>query len=1318
MSEFSLTKQDALSKSGGKLDAALRGGFDVSLASNDGVGAAVRAGKVAVELLLYAGADEWSARAALEAAGMSGLAISGRAASGWIDAGAVDALEAVEALQFARPAYYVTNAGSFGGEGSLAINADAGRTTENVDGTGVGVGVLSDSFNALNGAAADQASGDLPTVNVLQDSGGTDEGRAMAQIVHDVAPGADILFHTANGGQAAFAQGIRDLATAGADVIVDDIVYLAEPFFQDGLIVRAIDDVAAQGVAYFTSAGNSARNSYESVARSSGQDLVLQGNNGPINFGDMHDFDPDAGVDVRQQVTVSQGQTLILSFQWDQPFGSLSQTNSSASDYDIFLFGSGGALEASNVVAASTNNNVNGDPVEIFQFTNNTASTQFDIVITRFSGPVAGQLKYINVRGGNIVEFDTNSDTTFGHAQAEGGLGIGAAFYGFTPNFGQSPPLLESFSSAGPATILFDDDGQRLVTPEERRTVDVVGPDGTNNTFFGNDIGFDADSAPNFFGTSAAAPHVAAVAALLLEKNPNLTLTEIYDALRNTAIDMGAAGLDDDSGFGLVDAAAALASIAGNVSNVPTPGDDVLTGDAQANVIDGLAGDDQISGLQGDDTLLGGIGDDILDGGEDDDRLFADAGADTLIGGPGADVLNGGAGADAMTGGEGDDRYIVDDAGDTTTENPGEGEDIVISTLTHTLAANIEILNLAGSGDIDGTGNGLDNVIRGNGGANVLSGGEGDDRLFAGGGADTLTGGLGADVLNGGGGADVMTGGEGDDRYIVDDVGDTTTENAGEGDDTVIATLTHTLAANIETLNLAGVGDIDGTGNGLDNVIRGNSGANTLSGGDGADRLFADAGADILIGGAGADVLNGGAGADAMTGGDGNDRYIVDDVGDTTTENPGEGEDTVIATLTHTLAANIEILSLAGSGDIDGTGNALDNIIRGNGGANTLSGGDGDDRLFAGAGVDTLIGGSGADILNGGGGADVMTGGDGDDRYIVDDVGDTTTENAGEGDDAVVATVSHTLAANVETLFLSGSGDIDGTGNELGNLIHGNGGANTLSGGDGDDRLFADAGADTLIGGLGSDVLNGGGGADAMTGGDGDDRYIVDDAGDKTTENAGEGDDTVISTLTHALSANIETLVLAGASDIDGTGNALANLVLGNGGANTLSGGDSADTLQGLSGDDVLLGEDGDDRLVGEAGADDLAGGEGADVLIGGDGADVFDGGAGQDQQFGGADGDRFVFNAVAETAQGAGDEIMDFETGLDQIDLSGIDAVAGGADDAFTVAVALSGTAGQLALTSLGGAQTRLEFDVDGDGVADGEILVTGPIVAADLVL
>lgn len=309
-------------------------------------------------------------------------------------------------------------------------------------------------------------------------------------------------------------------------------------------------------------------------------------------------------------------------------------------------------------------------------------------------------------------------------------------------------------------------------------------------------------------------------------------------------------------------------------------------------------------------------------------------GNDNLTGSPAADTLDGGAGADTMAGLAGNDVYMVDDPGDVVVEAAGAGTDRINATLSFSLPANVEDLWLVGVASTSGTGNGLDNVMWGNGAANVLTGLAGND------------------VLDGGAGADTLVGGSGDDTYWVDDAGDNVVELAGEGNDTVKSTLaSYTLGAQVENLVLLpGAGNLQGTGNALDNVLTGNEGNN------------------VLVGAAGNDTLDGGAGADAMSGGAGNDSYRVDDASDVVSEQSGEGSDTVTSTLAnYTLPANVEDLNLGSSysdtSALNGTGNALDNTLRGNSGANVLVGGGGNDMLVGGSGNDTLTGGTGNDVF-------------------------------------------------------------------------------------------------------------------------------------------------------------------------------------------------------------------------------------------------------------------------------------------------------------------------------------------------------------------
>ncbi|WP_370576934.1 beta strand repeat-containing protein [Paracoccus sp. PAR01] len=518
--------------------------------------------------------------------------------------------------------------------------------------------------------------------------------------------------------------------------------------------------------------------------------------------------------------------------------------------------------------------------------------------------------------------------------------------------------------------------------------------------------------------------------------------------------------------------------------------------------------------------------------------------------------------------------------------------------------------------------------------------------------ADLLNGTPEGDTLNGGAGADTLRGGIGNDIYVVDNAGDLVVELAGQGTDTVRATVTHTLAANVENLELQGTAAIGGTGNALANRITGNAGANALNGA---------AGNDTLIGGAGNDTLNGGLGADVMQGGAGNDVYIIDNAGDRVTEFAGAGNDTVrTSTLSQVLGANVENLELQGSAALSGTGNALANRITGNSGANALNGA---------AGNDTLIGGAGNDTLNGGLGADAMQGGVGNDLYLVDNLGDRITEAANAGTDTVRATVSHVLSASIENLELQG-GALNGTGNASANRITGTAGANALNGA---------AGNDTLIGGAGNDSLNGGTGIDQMSGGVGNDTYYVDHASDRVIELSGQGVDTVRSTISHTLGANVENLILTGTAAVNATGNAVANALTGNSGANV---------LMGYAGNDVLNGGAGDDKLFGGVGNDRLIGGAGADILRGGEGSDVF------------------VFTSLRDstTSLAGRDSIWDFTKGADRIDLSQIDAnteTAGDQAFSFIGNAAFSGEAGELRFVNVNG-QSLVHADVNGDGRTD----------------
>ncbi|MBK9595394.1 MAG: hypothetical protein IPO57_08575 [Rhodocyclales bacterium] len=531
--------------------------------------------------------------------------------------------------------------------------------------------------------------------------------------------------------------------------------------------------------------------------------------------------------------------------------------------------------------------------------------------------------------------------------------------------------------------------------------------------------------------------------------------------------------------------------------------------------------------------------------------------------------------------------------------------------------------------------------------ADAITGGDGNDQLYGLDGGDVLGGGTGDDYLEGGAGDDVFLFNRGDGFDLIYDLGLETDEDTlrfGEGiapGDVVVSRDEWSLYLNVRGTQDVAVLDgwyfdpagriervefADGTvwdGSSLE----GRAYDSHIAGTADNDRLNGSAGRDLIEGFEGDDVLNGRAGADAMIGGAGNDTYYVDEAGDAVTELADEGTDRVISAISYTLGDHLENLTLSGTAAIDGTGNALDNVIVGNAASNRLDGQAGDDRLTGGASDDVLLGGEGNDVLNGSGGADAMAGGAGNDIYYVDDAGDAVTEQADEGTDRVISHISYTLGDNLENLTLSGSEAISGTGNALDNRIVGNDASNTLDGQAGDDRLTGGAADDILLGGEGNDVLNGSGGADAMAGGAGNDIYYVDDAGDAVGELAADGTDRVMASITYLLADNVENLTLTGTDNIAGAGNALDNTLTGNAGINLLAGGEGIDRLNGGAELDFLEGGAGNDVLADTVGAGYFNGGSGNDSLRGDGAADFYLGGAGNDSINPGTGADVIAFN-------------------------------------------------------------------------------------------
>jgi Ca2+-binding RTX toxin-like protein len=657
--------------------------------------------------------------------------------------------------------------------------------------------------------------------------------------------------------------------------------------------------------------------------------------------------------------------------------------------------------------------------------------------------------------------------------------------------------------------------------------------------------------------------------------------------------------------------------------------------------------------------ISGNSGNDIVQTGDGDDFVFGNGGDDTVGLGKGANTADGG---------DGNDYLSIDLSGQavgSTIDLTKTGQQDVggtnsiknFETFTGTVTGSnfndtlIEANNSGGATFNTGAGDDLVKVVSSNNVDSHVDGGTGNDTLVI------------------------------DDRGITDNsrmfVQDALTPETGDtGYSGRFRTDSHgdVYYADIENFNLYGAGgnDILTTGSGTDivygdggddtistgdgnDLVEGGTGTNSLDGGTGNDTVtYFDAAsgvtvdltqqgaaqntgvstdtlngfenvtgsafADTLTGDANANVLNGGVGADTMSGGAGDDTYYVDNTGDTVNEGTGAGTDTVISSVTYTLGANVEKLVLSGSGNINGTGNSLANTITGN---------------------------SGNNVLSGGAGADIMTGGAGNDTYIVDNTGDVVNETVNGGNDTIHSSVSYSLSGRyVETLTLTGASDINATGNGQANTLNGNSGNN---------------------------ILDGAAGADVMAGGAGDDTYYVDNVGDTVNEGTGAGTDTVISSITYTLGANVEKLVLSGTASINGTGNALANSITGNSGNNVLNGGAGADIMTGGAGNDTYIVDStgdvvnesstgGNDTILssvsyslhglyvetltltgasninatGNGQANTLNGNSGNNILDGAAGADVMAGGNGDDTYYVDNVGD----NVVESSATGGNDTI------------------------------------------------------------------------------
>lgn len=477
----------------------------------------------------------------------------------------IEVLAALPGVRYVKRASEArTNVGSVRSAGDVAHRASEARTSFSVDGTGVKIGVLSDSVDFL---ANSQAKGELGAVTVLDNTSGSGEGTAMLEIIHDLAPGAALYFATAFNSEADFAQNILNLRAAGCDIIVDDVLYYDEPVFQDGMVAQAVNTVTTNGALYFSSASNSG-NKTDGTSGTWEGDFVDGGaaSTKTTYGGRLHTFGSTT-----YNTVASGGSSRRVDLFWSDPWGA------STNDYDLYVLNSAGTslLRYSAGPQTGTEN-----PYESVSSLN----VGERIVIVKYSGAA----RFLHLETGRAVLTTSTAGSTRGHSAASNAFSVAAvSAYGKTSAFtGGSANPVETFSSDGTRRVFYNADGT-VITPGNlsstggavRQKPDIAAADGvmtsvTNGGYF----------AP-FYGTSAAAPHAAAIAALLRSYNKQLTPAEIRTALTSTALDIMAAGVDRDSGAGIVMALPALQAVsAANLGMVSATWSDGAGGNGNGQI--------------------------------------------------------------------------------------------------------------------------------------------------------------------------------------------------------------------------------------------------------------------------------------------------------------------------------------------------------------------------------------------------------------------------------------------------------------------------------------------------------------------------------------------------------------------------------------------------------------------------------------------------------------------------------------------------------------------------------------------------------------
>lgn len=511
-------------------------------------------------------------RTLLESNGSSVIATSESLAAvqAYVPLSELRTLAASESIATINPLYRGSSSsvGTANSQADATLLADQVRNIYGLDGRGIKIGIISDTVNLVGGGIAQSiATGDLPSdgVQIIQEGDPTgtfvtDEGRAMAELIHDIAPGAQLAFATGLNGLLDFAENVRALKNAGCTIIVDDIGYSTESYFQPSVLDQAISEFTKSGGVYLSSAGNSSDGGYQDSIR-----FVKASSSSYL------DFDPGAAIDTRMRIDFRDTGAVL---QWDNPYNGVA--GNATADLDVYLYDPNYSKRL--LYSFTTNNLKNGVPMELLSFRAGT----YDMEI-RLNGSTPGQplpkLFKLITRGTSTAsgiastEYSAqNRGTVVGHNGGIDTISVGAVPYFNVPPFGSAGTVNnEVFSSFGTVTQVFDADGNRFSTPQTVLKPDVSGVDGTNTSFFdgsgfdllpgSSDIFNDEDSLPNFFGTSAAAPNVAAIVALMRQAAPTATKEQILSALKGTArpLNGSSAGqFDPQGGYGLVDALAAV----------------------------------------------------------------------------------------------------------------------------------------------------------------------------------------------------------------------------------------------------------------------------------------------------------------------------------------------------------------------------------------------------------------------------------------------------------------------------------------------------------------------------------------------------------------------------------------------------------------------------------------------------------------------------------------------------------------------------------------------------------------------------------------